>query len=95
MADLVSRSSLPLASLVDAEWRFGVTIATDDVGRAGATFVQLKLAIAQPDRDVPRYEHVELSLPQFYSTLAVLEKAASYVAFLSGGNPEPSRLLSS
>lgn len=34
-----------VASLVDAQWRFGVTASTDDVGRVGATFVQLKVSL--------------------------------------------------
>ena len=31
--------------LGDAEWRFGVTVAADDVARVGSTFLQMRLKI--------------------------------------------------
>lgn len=80
-----SRASIPRCAILDASWRFGVTIATDDVQSAGATYVQLRLSIAAPD-SAGHDEHIELSLPQFYSMLSALERAKSYVAFLSGGD---------
>lgn len=85
-AALASRAALPSCALIDASWRFGVTIATQDVQRAGATYVQLRLLLAPPDGGPSRNEVVELSLPQFYGFLATLEKASSYVAFLSGNS---------
>lgn len=33
-------------SLLDAEWRFGVTVSTDDVARVGSTFLQMKLTVS-------------------------------------------------
>jgi hypothetical protein len=38
------RSAAEDRSLVDADWRFGVTVSTDDVGRVGSTFLQMRLA---------------------------------------------------
>ena len=81
----LSRASVPRCAILDASWRFGVTIATDDVQSAGATYVQLRLHIAAPD-SAGRDERIELSLPQFYSMLSALERAKSYAAFLSGGD---------
>lgn len=86
-AELGRRAALPHHALVNAEWRFGVTIATHDVQRAGATYVHLRLSLAElgagGSSSTPREELLELSLPQFYATLAALERAKSYAAFLS------------
>lgn len=89
-SELCKRASLPHHALVDVEWRFGVTIATQDVQRAGATYVHLRLSLAGQSGGVgvgdaapPREELLELSLPQFYAMLAALERAKSYAAFLS------------
>ena len=73
------------AALVDADWRFGVTTATDDVARVGSTFVQLRLTLL--DGGSVRDEHMELTLAQFYDLLAQLERARSYTDYLSSPSP--------
>jgi hypothetical protein len=75
---------VPHCALVDASWNFGVTVSTNDLRRAGSTYVHLKLGLRDASGEV-REEFAEMDLPQFYATLAALEKAQSYVAFLSGG----------
>lgn len=74
-------SSSGVAPLVDAEWRFGVTASTDDVGRAGSAFVQAKLLVDAGNGRLAS-QHVEMSVPMFYDLLAQLEKAKSYVDYL-------------
>jgi len=69
-------------ALVDATWRFGVTVSSDDLAKIGTTYVQLALTVDRGGRLVR--EVVELSLPQFYAMLASLERAKSYVDYLSG-----------
>ena len=78
---MLTNAAIPYRPLIDFSWRFGVTIATNDVLRAGATYVQLRLVFAGGHA-----ENMELSLPQFYSMLAALEKSKSYAAFLSGSS---------
>lgn len=39
----LSKNPTGSGSLVDSQWRFGVTASTDDVNRVGTTFVQLKV----------------------------------------------------
>lgn len=70
--------------LVDAEWRFGVTTATDELARVGSTFVQLKLSVL--NGSALQDEHVELSLSQFYELLAQLERARSYMDFIGSSS---------
>lgn len=79
----VGHSHPSIASpLIDAEWRFGVTVSSDDVSKVGSTYVQLKLAV---ERDgVVCNEWVELTLSKFYDLLSKLERAKSYVDYLSG-----------
>ena len=69
-------------ALLDAEWRFGVSVSTDDVGRVGSTFVQAKLVVAGEGGGAPVEQFVELSVPQFYDLLSSLEKAQAYTAML-------------
>jgi len=70
--------------LLDAEWRFGVTVSTDDVGRVGSSYVQLRLLTGSsaPASASPEEHAVELTVPQFYSLLASLEKAQGYCNLL-------------
>ena len=86
MVEFSSRAALPYCAVTDAVWRFGVSISTDDVQRAGAPFVQLKLTLGVRGSSFPCNELIELSLPQFYAMLATLERAKSYTAFLSAGS---------
>jgi hypothetical protein len=73
-------------SLVDAEWRFGVTVSTDEVGKVGSTFLQMRLLTTPGGggggRGGLEAHHLELTIPQFYDLLSQLEKAQSYVTLL-------------
>jgi hypothetical protein len=78
-------------SLVDAEWRFGVSVSTDELGRVGSTFLQVKLATvggrggeggSGSGGQQLATHHMELTISQFYDLLSALEKAKSYVEFL-------------
>ncbi len=69
--------------LLDAEWRFGVTVSTDDLGRVGSSFVQLRLLTGGAAPGEPPQAHaVEMSVQSFYSLLASLEKAQGYANLL-------------
>ena len=92
LTDIWSSQSSKLASfllskiitqnkLVDLDWSFGVTAASDDCDHVGKTFLQLKLTIQQ-EHDGLRVIFLELSLDQFYQFLASLEKCKSYLDFV-------------
>ena len=68
--------------VVDMEWKFGVTAASDEVAQVGSTFLHLKLVV---DRGNGQREDIfmELSLPQFYQFMGDMEKAKTYIDFLS------------
>ena len=68
--------------LVDMEWKFGVTSATDLRDSVGSTFLHMKLVI---DKGNGQREDVfmELSVPQFYEFMADMEKAKTHIDFLS------------
>lgn len=70
-------STLQVHKLVDMEWKFGVTAATDEMETIGTTFLQLKLVISKGSSTEDVY--MELTLPQFYDFLAQLEKVNSLV----------------
>lgn len=79
-------STLPtpaIAPLVDADWRFGVTVSTDDLAKVGTVYVQLKLVVDDGGSAL-RAEVMELSLSAFYGLLAQLERSKSFVDYLSG-----------
>ena len=62
--------------LLDADWRFGVTVSTDDIGRVGSTFFQLRLLVDGTAAAPGAKEHFfELTVAQFYTLLSSLEKA--------------------
>jgi hypothetical protein len=69
--------------LVDMDWSFGITASTNDSDNVGKTFLQLKLTVDKADDGGLQEVFIELSLEQFYSFLASLEKAKSYVDFVS------------
>ncbi|EDV25799.1 COMM domain-containing protein 7 [Trichoplax sp. H2] len=73
--------TLMVNQLVDMEWRFGVTAASNDLEKAGSTFLQLKLVINKGDSNQDVY--MELSLPQFYSFLHEMEKAKATLDYFS------------
>lgn len=67
--------TLTVNELVDLGWRFGATAATSEVGSAGTTFLQLKLAV---DNGADKESYLmELTLPQFYQFLTQMQKASS------------------
>ncbi|RYG55593.1 hypothetical protein EON66_04925 [archaeon] len=83
-AAVLHEAALPLPStgmLVDAKWQFGVTVSTNDVARAGATYVDMKFVTDEGGKLVTH--SVELSLTQFYCILGQLESAKSYVDLMS------------
>lgn len=67
--------------MVDMEWKFGVTSASDEVDKVGSTFLNLKLVI---DKSSSQREDVfmELSLQQFYEFMADMENAKAHLDFL-------------
>ncbi len=83
--------TLVINELVDMDWKFGVTASSDDVESVGSTFLQLKLVInkglessaGEKAGVAKEIVYMELTLPQFYSFLAEMEKAKSVVEFLS------------
>lgn len=82
MASSLLLRSLSKNTLVDMDWSFGVTAASDDCDHVGKTYLQLKLTI---DKGGEGLEDVflELSLEQFYQFLASLEKCKSYLDYVS------------
>ena len=80
-------STLQVHKLVDMEWKFGVTSATDEMERVGTTFLQIKFVIAKGDDDESNSEtesiYMELTLQQFYELLGQLEKVKSLTDLMS------------
>ena len=74
-------STLQVHKLVDLEWKFGVTASTDELGRVGSTFLQLKFTIAKGD--TIENVHLELTLSQFYEFLGQLEKVKSLMDIMA------------
>ena len=74
------------SALMDAEWRFGVTVSTDDVGRVGSSFVQLRLMTSGAPGEAAQAHAIEMTVPGFYSLLASLEKAQGYTNLLGATN---------
>jgi len=60
--------------LVDMEWSFGVTAASDDCDNVGKTYLQLKLVLQYPGSLERKHVFMELTLDQFYQFLASMEK---------------------
>ena len=73
--------TLEVNSLIDFEWKFGITASTDELEAVGTTFLQLKLVIDSGKGKEPVY--MELSLPQFYAFLGQMEKAKAHLDLLS------------
>ena len=68
--------------LIDMDWSFGVTAASDDISNVGKTFLQLKL-ILERDASTEGCDVIfmELSLEQFYQLLASMEKCKAYIDY--------------
>lgn len=79
-SSLLSRS-ITNNQLVDMEWTFGVTAASDDCDNVGKTYLQLKLILEGENGRKTIF--IELSLDQFYQFLASMEKCRSYLDYVS------------
>jgi hypothetical protein len=83
LVQLAVDRTVEASTLLDAEWRFGVTVSTDDVGRVGSSFVQMRLQTSASKPGEPPQTHaIEMSVPAFYTLLASLEKAQGYCNLL-------------
>ncbi len=76
-ADIANQNSGGI--LLDADWRFGVTVSTDDVGRVGTTFMQMRLLIDE-GKGGAQDQFVELNVSQFFTLLSQLEKAQTLMS---------------
>lgn len=74
---VLSENVFKLSTLLNIEWRFGVTTSSSSLSQIGTCFLQLKLATMK--NGIPDTTIVEMTLPQFYSFLAVLQKSAAEV----------------
>ncbi len=86
LSQLAVDRAVEASVLMDAEWRFGVTVSTDDVGRVGSSFVQLRLMTSGSPGEAPQAHAIEMTVPAFYSLLASLEKAQGYTNLLGATN---------
>ena len=57
-----------------------MTVSTDDVGRVGSTFLQMRLLVDAGEGAAPAEHFLELTVTQFYSLLAQLEKAQTLMS---------------
>ncbi|KAM8830470.1 COMM domain-containing protein 7 [Synchiropus picturatus] len=73
LSRLAVAQTLVVNQLVDMEWKFGVTVGTSEVQRAGHIFLQLKLVVRKGNATENVY--MELTLPQFYNFLHEMERA--------------------
>lgn len=74
--------------LIDLDWSFGVTAATDSCDQVGKTFLQLKLTVDRGDGDGgsggggAREVFLEMSLEQFYHFLSSMERCKQILDFI-------------
>jgi hypothetical protein len=73
LARSATLQTMQIKSLVNMEWKFGVTASSDELDSLGSTFLHMKFTLASGMSQEPC--HVEMSLPQFYEFLAKMEKA--------------------
>uniref|UniRef100_A0A672HQS5 COMM domain containing 7 n=1 Tax=Salarias fasciatus TaxID=181472 RepID=A0A672HQS5_SALFA len=73
LSRLAVGQTLMVNQLVDLEWKFGVTVGTSEVQKAGNIFLQLKLVVRRGSSTENVY--MELTLPQFYNFLHEMERA--------------------
>eukprot|EP01041_Mallomonas_annulata_P011516 gene11516-24083_t len=82
-------SILSINELIDMDWSFGVTCATEDCHEMSQTFLQLKLVVnGRKDNRGVRTLFMELTIEQFYKFLAQMESARAYISLVS--TPEQS-----
>ena len=82
LARALSAQSLSVNSLVDMEWKFGVTASSDEMEQVGATFLQLRMCINKGEGGAPEVVTMEMTLPQFYAFLSTMEQAKSHLDYL-------------
>ena len=63
-------------SLLDLEWKFGVTIGNKLVDSKGECFIQIKLVVQDPELKINEI-FMELTPVQFYELYGELEKIKS------------------
>lgn len=80
---LLSRT-LVSNKLLDMDWSFGVTAASDDADQIGKTYLQVKMKVSSGDKGVNDI-FFELTLEQFYTFLAELENCKSFLEVVSSG----------
>ncbi|KAK3519428.1 hypothetical protein QTP70_027854 [Hemibagrus guttatus] len=73
LSRLAVSQTLMVNQLVDMEWKFGVTVGTSELQKAGNIFLQLKLVLRKGNTTENVY--MELTLPQFYNFLHEMERA--------------------
>ncbi|XP_036447777.1 COMM domain-containing protein 7 [Colossoma macropomum] len=73
LSRLAVGQTLMVNQLVDMEWKFGVTVGTSELQKAGNIFLQLKLVVRKGNTTENVY--MELTLPQFYNFLHEMERA--------------------
>ncbi|XP_026862745.2 COMM domain-containing protein 7 [Electrophorus electricus] len=73
LSRLAIGQTLMVNQLVDMEWKFGVTVGTSELQKAGNIFLQLKLVVRKGNTTENIY--MELTLPQFYNFLHEMERA--------------------
>ncbi|KAL7864668.1 hypothetical protein AOLI_G00160880 [Acnodon oligacanthus] len=73
LSRLAVGQTLMVNQLVDMEWKFGVTVGTSELQKAGNIFLQLKLVVRKGNTTENVY--IELTLPQFYNFLHEMERA--------------------
>ncbi|TSM04912.1 COMM domain-containing protein 7 [Bagarius yarrelli] len=73
LSRLAVAQTLMVNQLVDMEWKFGVTVGTSELQKAGNIFLQLKLVLRKGNTTENVY--MELTLPQFYNFLHEMERA--------------------
>ncbi|KAI4892931.1 hypothetical protein NFI96_014183 [Prochilodus magdalenae] len=73
LSRLAVGQTLMVNQLVDMEWKFGVTVGTSELQKAGNIFLQLKLVVRKGNSTENVY--MELTLPQFYNFLHEMERA--------------------
>jgi hypothetical protein len=81
MATALLSRTIKANELVDMDWSFGVTAASDDCDHVGKTFLQLKFTIDYGNEGLKDI-FMELSLEQFFQFLAQMENCKQYLDFL-------------
>lgn len=73
-----------IQELIDMQWQFGITVATEEVKQIGTSFLQVTLAVKDANTNTVTKHFIELSIPQFFDVLTQLEKAKAVMDYLSG-----------